>query len=53
MKPSIAVKEFVVNDGKLLLIKRRGNDVYCAEKWETPGGRLDKIETLSEPNYLL
>ena len=44
MEPSIAVKGFVVNDGKLLLIKRRSNDVHCAEKWEIPGGRLDKGE---------
>jgi len=44
MEASLAAKGFVVNDGKLLLIKRRGNDVHCAEKWEIPGGRLDKGE---------
>ena len=38
----IAVKSFIVNEqGELLLIKRRGNDVHKPGVWEIPGGRLD------------
>jgi 8-oxo-dGTP diphosphatase len=56
----IAVKAFIINDeGKLLLIKRRSNDVHAAGVWEIPGGRLDlgedpfaglKRETKEETN---
>ncbi len=38
----IAVKAFVVNDErKILLIKRRPNDVHKPGVWEIPGGRLE------------
>jgi len=38
----IAVKSFiVVKESKVLLIKRRPNDVHKPSQWEIPGGRLD------------
>ena len=37
----IAVKAFIVNNGKALLIKRRPNDAHSPGKWDIPGGRLD------------
>ena len=42
MNHGIAVKSFIVNEkNKLLLIKRRDNDVHSPGAWEIPGGRLD------------
>lgn len=40
----VAVKAFIVNDGKILLIKRRPNDVHKPGQWDIPGGRLDPGE---------
>lgn len=40
----IAVKAFIVNEGKLLLIKRRSNDVHKPGVWDIPGGRLEMGE---------
>ncbi len=40
----IAVKAFIVKDGKALLIKRRSNDVHKPGEWDIPGGRLDSGE---------
>jgi len=37
----IAVKAFIVDDNKLLLIKRRSNDVHKPGEWDIPGGRLE------------
>jgi len=38
---SIAVKSFIVDkSNKILLIKRRDNDVHSPGAWEIPGGRL-------------
>lgn len=37
----LAVKAFIVNKNKLLIIKRASDDVQAPEKWEIPGGRLD------------
>ncbi|MBW2966665.1 NUDIX domain-containing protein [Candidatus Woesearchaeota archaeon] len=38
----LAVKSFIVNDKKeLLLIKRQDNEVHCPGAWEIPGGRLE------------
>lgn len=36
-----AVKAFIVKEGKLLLIKRRLNDVHKPGDWDIPGGRLE------------
>jgi mutator protein MutT len=42
---AIAVKAFIVNaEGKVLLIKRRPNDVHFPAVWEIPGGRLEQGE---------
>lgn len=41
----IAVKSFIVNnENKLLLIKRRSNDVHKPGQWDIPGGRLEPGE---------
>jgi 8-oxo-dGTP diphosphatase len=37
----IAAKSFIIKDGKLLVIKRRSNDVQSSNLWEIPGGRLN------------
>ncbi len=37
----IAVKGFIIREGKLLLVKRRSNDVQTPSIWEIPGGRLE------------
>ncbi|MFH1399505.1 MAG: NUDIX domain-containing protein [Candidatus Woesearchaeota archaeon] len=37
---AISVKAFVVNSGKLLLIKRVANNPHKPGAWEVPGGRL-------------
>lgn len=36
-----AVKAFIVEDSKLLLIKRRPNDAHQPGLWDNPGGRLE------------
>lgn len=43
MKPKFAnaVKAFIVKDNKVLLIKRRADDVHRPGEWDTPGGRLE------------
>ncbi len=41
----IAVKALIVNDGKLLILKRANNDIHKPGIWEIPGGRtLDDEE---------
>ena len=42
--PGIAVKSFILREGKLLLIKRRRNDSHNPGMWEVPGGRLSQGE---------
>jgi len=41
MEARNAAKAFIINDGKLLLIKRRPTDVQTPNIWEGPGGRLE------------
>lgn len=41
---AIAVKAIIVHEGKLLLIKRRLDDVHKPGAWEIPGGRLEEGE---------
>jgi 8-oxo-dGTP diphosphatase len=36
-----AVKGFIVNDNKVLLVKRRANDPTKPNTWDIPGGRLE------------
>lgn len=58
----IAVKAFIVKDGKLLIIKRKPDNVHYADKWDIPGGRLEvgedprvgvKRETKEETNLMV
>ncbi|MCX6741913.1 MAG: NUDIX hydrolase [Candidatus Pacearchaeota archaeon] len=37
----LSAKSFIVNDGKILVLKRAANDVHKPNIWEFPGGRLD------------
>ena len=37
---AIAVKAFIVDTDKLLLVKRRPNDPHKPNTWDIPGGRL-------------
>jgi len=56
----IAVKSFIINnENKLLLLKRRSNNVHKPGAWDIPGGRLElgedpflglKRETKEETN---
>ena len=40
MNVGIGVKAFIVNEGKLLMIRRRANDPHNPNKWDLPGGRI-------------
>ncbi|MBI2545644.1 NUDIX domain-containing protein [Candidatus Woesearchaeota archaeon] len=40
----IAVKAFIVHDGKLLILKRRSKDTHKPNEWDIPGGRLEPGE---------
>jgi mutator protein MutT len=37
----LSAKSFIVNDGKILILKRTADDVHKPNIWEFPGGRLD------------
>ena len=59
MNARLAVKSFIINNNKLLVVKRRLNDVQKPGIWEIPGGRLNigedpfeglKRETKEETN---
>ncbi len=40
---------FVLNDeGKILLIRRAGNDSYYPNFWECPGGKLDQGQNITQ-----
>lgn len=43
---AIAVKAFVINNGKLLIVKRADDDRYMPGVWEVPGGKLDSGEDI-------
>ena len=46
---AIAAKGFIINDdNKLLIIKRRPNDVHSPNIWEVPGGRIEIGEDPAE-----
>jgi 8-oxo-dGTP diphosphatase len=42
---AVAVKAFLVSDGKLLLVKRKQDNVQKPGIWEIPGGRLEAVES--------
>jgi 8-oxo-dGTP diphosphatase len=44
----VAAKAFIVKDGKLLVIKRRPNDVHKPGQWDIPGGRMEPGENPME-----
>ena len=55
----IGVKAFIVEDGKLLFIRRRKDDPHNPDMWDLPGGRVElgedpriglKRETKEETN---
>jgi len=41
----VAVKAFIINNNKLLIIKRAKSDPQMPEVWEIPGGRLNLGES--------
>lgn len=43
-----AQKAFIVNNGKILLVKKSANDPYHPNEWEVPGGRMEFGEQLDE-----
>jgi len=44
----VAVKSFIVKEGKLLVIKRSSKDIQKPNIWEIPGGRLNLGENPKE-----
>ena len=44
MDQGIAVKAFILNDKKELLMIKRAEKEYYGSVWEIPGGRLEKAE---------
>ena len=40
----VAAKAFIIQDGKVLLLKRRANDIHRSGEWDIPGGRLEPGE---------
>jgi len=44
MNFALAVKAFIIKDGKALLLKRRLNDEHKPGTWDIPGGRLEAGE---------
>lgn len=43
-----AAKAFIVNDNKLLVLRRASNDIQMPDIWELPGGRLGLGENPKE-----
>ena len=43
-----AQKALIINDGKLLIIRKSSKDINSPNKWETPGGRKIVGETLDQ-----
>lgn len=43
-----AQKAFIVNEGKLLLVKKSADDPFHPNEWEVPGGRMEFGEKLDE-----
>ena len=47
-KIMFAQKAFIVNDGKLLLVKKSANAPIEPNKWEVPGGRINFGESIED-----
>jgi 8-oxo-dGTP diphosphatase len=43
-KSRLAVKAFIVDKNKLLILKRASKDIHKPSIWELPGGRLEEGE---------
>ena len=39
-EPGVAVKAYIIDAGRLLIVKRVADDDHYAGKWDLPGGRL-------------
>ncbi len=44
----IAVSAFVVQEGSVLLLKRRDDEVFLPGVWEVPGGGMNEGETIEQ-----
>ncbi len=44
----IAVSAFIVNQNKILLLKRSDDESFLPGKWEVPGGGVDVGETIEQ-----
>ncbi len=44
----IAVSAFIVNQNKILLLKRSDNESFLPGRWEVPGGGVDVGESLEQ-----
>ena len=44
----VAVSAFVVDSEKVLLLKRRDDELFLPGKWEVPGGGVDEGETIEQ-----
>jgi 8-oxo-dGTP diphosphatase len=40
----VATKSFIIDNGKLLIVKRNSDNIQRPNMWELPGGRLDPGE---------
>ena len=43
-----AQKAFILNDGKILLVKKSADDPHHPNEWEVPGGRMEFEESIEE-----
>ncbi len=44
----IAVSAYIVNNNKILLLKRSDNEAFLPGKWEVPGGGIDVGESIEQ-----
>ena len=44
----IAVSAFIVKDGRILLLKRKEDEMFLPGVWEVPGGGVDQDETIEQ-----
>lgn len=47
-KFNFAQKAFILNDGKILLVKKSADDPSHPNEWEIPGGRIEFGENLED-----
>jgi len=44
----LAVSAFIVQNGKILILKRRDDEAFLPGTWEVPGGGVDENETVEQ-----